>query len=305
MTTAPADLTFPAIEISSLEISYSSHAPILALTPTTFAVYAGQWLALLGPNGSGKSSLLRAVATLTRPTAGSIRIFGHDPATSPDAQYHARAAMGIIFQSTALDALLTVRENLTIAAAAYGVPNAQSRIRDVATSLGIADRLDDRVGTLSGGLARRADLARALLPRPRLLLLDEPTTGLDLESRLRFLDTLTSLRRREGLTIVYATHHMDEAEHADRVIMMSRGSVVADDSPEMLTKRHTGVHIHCDDPVSPELAARLKNAPIAHPDELQQLVAELLHAGARFRVGPATLADAYLDLTGTPLEQPS
>ena len=213
--------------------------------------------------------------------------------------------MGIIFQSTALDALLTVHENLALSAAAYGVSKAQGRIRDVATSLGIADRLDDRVGTLSGGLARRADLARALLHRPRLLLLDEPTTGLDLESRLRFLDTLTALHHRDGLSIVYATHHMDEAEHADRVIMLSRGSVVADDSPEALTNRHTGVRIHCDDPVSPELASRLKNAPIAHPDELQQLVAELLHAGARFRVGPATLADAYLDLTGTPLEQPS
>jgi ABC-type multidrug transport system ATPase subunit len=290
----------PALELNELSVSYDSGSDAPALAASTWCIAPGQWVALLGPNGSGKSSLMRTLATLCRPTSGDYRLFGIDPAASRGTLREARTKLGVIFQQPALDALLTVRENLAIAAAAYNLAHRAPRIEHAAAAVGLTDRLDHRVGTLSGGLVRRADLARALLPEPRLLLLDEPTTGLDLESRHRFLQTLHELHD-QGMTILMATHQMDEAEQADRVVLMSRGRVMADGPPQELKARCSGLWLRLDAPAStvpphhvPSAATRIDATP--------ESLAELIASGVAFRFGPATLADAYLELTGQPLE---
>lgn len=305
--TAQIAVDAPAIEVRDLAVRYAKAAPAPAFQCRTLDVPAGQWVALLGPNGSGKSSFLRALATLSTPSAGSVRLFGHDPSRGGASLLDARRHLGVIFQQPSLDELLTVEENLLIAAAAHDIPNPRDRLRDIAVQLGIADRIGDRVGQLSGGLIRRADLARALLARPRLLLLDEPTTGLDLGSRAAFLDQLDTAHRQHGLTIMFATHQMDEAERAQRVLLIDRGSIVADDTPQAL-RSTLGASCLRIDPEAVHLVKDALPTPLpdgAYPLDLQSpvVIQTLIDAGARFTVGPATLGDVYLSLTGRALER--
>jgi ABC-2 type transport system ATP-binding protein len=183
-------------------------------------------LALLGPNGAGKSTLLGVISQTIDPDSGE-RL---KPAS--------REGLSIVFQTPALDQLLTVRENLHISGALHGVSrdDIETRISALAAELNIEDRLDDQVRHLSGGLARRSDLARALVPHPSLLLLDEPTSGLDIDARRAFWDSMARIRDQLGMTVLLATHLIDEAERSDRVAMISRGRCVAIDSPEHLSQ---------------------------------------------------------------------
>ncbi len=183
-----------------------------------------EMVALLGPNGSGKSTLMGVIAQTIRPQGGEV--------VSPTS----RVGLSMVFQTPALDMLLTVRENLHIAGALHGIKSSdrQARVLAIAEELDIADRLDEQVRHLSGGLARRADLARALMPHPKLLLLDEPTTGLDIDARRSFWESMLRVRKQFGMTVLLATHLIDEAERADRVLMMRLGERVCFDSPEAL-----------------------------------------------------------------------
>ncbi len=222
-----------------------------ALDGVCLSVPDGQFVALLGPNGSGKSTLLNILATVIAPTRGSLDWWPGEAASAHGVHGRSiRSRLGVVFQSAGLDGLLTVRENLRTAAALYGLGRQQShaRIEELAWAMDISDRLDQRCHTLSGGLRRRADLARAMLHRPDLLLLDEPGTGLDLRARQSFLSLIASLRQERaasagesglsggatGLSVVMSTHLMDEAGEADRVVMMHAGRIVADDSPGAL-----------------------------------------------------------------------
>src|SRR5690606_36528757 len=186
----------------------------------------GELFGLLGPNGGGKTSLLRIVTTLMPPGAGRVLVFGHDVVAEPEA---VRRAPGVGFQQPALDAELTVREHLRFHGAPVGLrgPALDTRIAELLEMFGLAERAGDRVKTLSGGLTRRTDLARGLLHRPPLLLLDEPTTGLDPGARRDLWAALDALLRRDGTTQVVATHLMDEAERCDRVGILDRGRLVA------------------------------------------------------------------------------
>ena len=301
--------TGPAVVTNKLAVRYGSREAAHALEPTSLTVGDGEWVAILGPNGSGKSTLLKCLATLAKPTSGSIALFGKNPFDSAKTLATARAKMGVVFQNGALDELLTARENLALVAACFGIKDSSPRINAMAETLGVCDRLDDRVGRLSGGLMRRVDLARALLPEPSLLLLDEPTTGLDLDARLKFIETIGAQRAERSLAVVLATHQMDEAEAADRVIMMASGRIVADETPAALRARATGIRLTLESPPPKDLLTQLgepaTDGTFALTQDQTPLLARLADAGCAFRVGPATLGDVYLDLTGQSLEPQS
>jgi ABC-2 type transport system ATP-binding protein len=205
----------------------------VALTDVSLRVAPGALFGLLGPNGSGKTTLFRILSTLMPPSEGTAAVFGLD--TTRDAEV-VRQRLGVVFQDEALDENLTVRESLRFQAALYGLHGADRRERTDALldRLDVADRADDFVSALSGGLRRRVDLARGLLHRPDLLLLDEPTTGLDPAARRAFWGAVEQLREAEGTTLLLATHLMDEAERCDRVGILSEGRLVADGAPDVL-----------------------------------------------------------------------
>ena len=193
-------------------------------------------IAVLGPNGSGKSTLLRVLITALRPTRGRVEVAGFDVV-----QRHAevRRALGVVFQKPALDPKMTVEENLRAMGLLYGVGwcEIKERIARALADMGLQDRRKDRVETLSGGLARKVELAKALLPQPGILIMDEPTTGLDPVARQEFWRLVEDLRSGGNLTVVTTTHLLDEAERCDRVAILHRGVLLACDRPENLQSK--------------------------------------------------------------------
>jgi ABC-2 type transport system ATP-binding protein len=229
----------------------------VALEDVCLAVGAGEMFALLGPNGGGKTTLFRIIATLVRPAAGTVRVFG------ADVRDHAptvRRLLGVVFQSPALDKRLTVRENLRHHGHLYGFRgHALREALDAALArVRLSGRGDDRVMSLSGGLARRAEIAKALLPGPRLLLLDEPTTGLDPGVREELWRDLRALREAHGTTVVLTTHLMDEAEACDRVAVLDSGRVVLSGRPPDLTSALGGDIITIETDRAEQLAAGVR-----------------------------------------------
>jgi ABC-2 type transport system ATP-binding protein len=212
-----------AIEISDLRHHYGDRE---ALRGVTFRVDRGEIFALLGPNGGGKTTLFKILSTLMRPASGEARVLGHDLARDAAA---VRPRLGVVFQNPGLDPKLTVVENLVHHGHLYGLGGAplRERVKQLLVDLDLSDRANDRVETLSGGLARRTELARGLLHTPELLLLDEPSTGLDPGARRDFSHHLRELRDRAGVTVVLTTHYMEEAERADRVAVLHDGELVA------------------------------------------------------------------------------
>ncbi|RME75809.1 MAG: ABC transporter ATP-binding protein [Planctomycetota bacterium] len=248
-----------ATSVAALEVEQVRHryGERTALDEVSLRVAPGEIVALLGPNGSGKTTLFRIVSTLLRPSGGTVRVFGHDVLWDPDA---VRRRIGVVFQQPALDPQLTVRENLVFQARLYGIGDSErnARIEQLLARLGLLDRAGDRVGVLSGGLARRADVARGLLHGPGLLLLDEPSAALDPRARRDLMDLLAAERERDGTTIVMTTHLMEQAERADRVVMLDHGRVVAEGTPETLRAalQRDVIKIRTDDPQA--LAAKLR-----------------------------------------------
>jgi ABC-2 type transport system ATP-binding protein len=233
-TTAPV----PALSVRGLSYEYPSpgkgRPARLALAGISFDVGAGDFHCVLGPNGSGKSTLFRILSTAVLPAPGVVSVFGRDLGAGDLAGV--RASIGVVFQSPALDKKLTVKENLACHGRLYGLASRVIAERSAALleRLSLSERASDPVGTLSGGLARRVELAKALLHGPSLLLMDEPTTGLDPSARIEFLSLLREQRREAGTTIVYTTHILDEAEECDGLIILDGGAIVANGSPAVL-----------------------------------------------------------------------
>jgi len=226
-----------------------SHGDRRAIEDVSFGAETAEIVGLLGPNGGGKTTLFRILATLLRPDNGDARILGSSILSDPAG---VRRSLGVVFQRPSLDMKLTVAENLRHHGHLYGMSSAPSRARsrEVLAALGVADRATDRVATLSGGLQRRVELAKGLMHRPSVLLLDEPTTGLDPNARREFLEQLRELRRRDGVTMLLTTHFMDEAERCDKVGILDAGRLVAFDEPKRLKSALGGdvVVIECPDP---------------------------------------------------------
>ncbi len=243
-----------------------------ALHDLTLEIPERSFCILSGPNGSGKSTLFRILCGLATPTGGSVTVGGHDLFAEPAA---VRRLMGVVFQSPAVDKQLSIIENLRLHAELHGLRGAafQERADEALAWTDIKDRLGDRVDTLSGGLARQVELAKCLLTRPRVLLLDEPTTGLDPASRRAFLGALHRLQRERAMTVLMTSHVFSEAEDADSVAIMQDGRLLAHDTPTAL-KAQLGQEVVVVRPRTPavmlEALRRDFDRPVlVHGDELR------------------------------------
>ena len=224
-----------AIEAHGLRKTYPGG--VEAVKGIDFQVAEGEVFGLLGPNGAGKSTTVGMLTTTIVPTAGTARLAGHDVAKSP---LLARSVSSVVFQEAVVDRGLTGRANLELHTRLWGVPptRAKRRTQELIEALGLADLIDRRVRTYSGGERRRLEIARALCSEPQVLFLDEPTVGLDPRIRHELLDVIAGLRARDELTILVTTHYLDEAQRlCDRVAIIHEGSLVALDSPTALLAR--------------------------------------------------------------------
>jgi ABC-2 type transport system ATP-binding protein len=228
--TASAAHRQPAIRVSGLTKRYGG---IEAVRGIDFEVAAGETFGFLGPNGAGKSTTIKILCTLAESTSGSAMVAGHDVTRERDS---VRRNIGLVFQDTTLDGYLTGEQNLRFHAALYGVPRTAfaQRLRRVLEMVGLWDRRGHVVSTYSGGMRRRLEIARGLLHAPRVLFLDEPTVGLDPQTRSSIWEYINELKRQEDITIFLTTHYMDEAENCDRIAIIDHGEIVALDTPEAL-----------------------------------------------------------------------
>jgi ABC-2 type transport system ATP-binding protein len=221
------DASPPAMQVRDIVKSYGRRH---ALDGVTLAVRPGEFVALLGPNGAGKTTLFQLLSGLFMPDSGQVEVMGHDMRRDP---VPALASLGIVFQQTTLDPELSVAANLLFHAGLHGMPHgiAKTRIGAELQRIGLADRAKDRVRTLSGGNRRRVELARALLHAPRILLMDEPTVGLDPASRRDLIRLVRKVRDEQGIAILWATHLCEEAASTDRVVVLHQGKVLRDTTP--------------------------------------------------------------------------
>lgn len=208
---------------------------ILAVNDISFEVEEGSIFGFLGPNGAGKTTTISILCTLLSPTSGRAFIAGHDCMKESS---EVRKAIGIVFQDSTLDKDLTAYENLIFHAYLYNVPKSEmkERVHDVLKFVDLYDRKDDLVKKFSGGMKRRLEVARGLIHRPRVLFLDEPTLGLDPQSRTNLWEFITDLPKRNNVTIFMTTHYMEEAEVCDRIAIIDHGQIIALDSPDELKK---------------------------------------------------------------------
>ncbi len=223
----------PTTEAISVEGLVKRYGEIEAVRGIDFAVAAGETFGFLGPNGAGKLTTINILCTLVRPSGGVAFVAGHDVVRERD---QVRRNIGLVFQDTTLDGYLTAEQNLRLHAELYGMARAavSERLQQVMEMVGLWERRGSLVGTFSGGMKRRLEIARGLLHSPRVLFLDEPTVGLDPQTRSSIWTYISELKRDEDITIFLTTHYMDEAEYCDRIAIMDRGTIVALDTPEAL-----------------------------------------------------------------------
>jgi ABC-2 type transport system ATP-binding protein len=299
----------PAVEATGLEHRYGARE---ALAGVSFGVERAELFGLLGPNGGGKSTLFRILATLLPPSAGTARVLGHDVRAEPRA---VRRALGVVFQHPSVDGKLTVAENLIHHGHLYGLRGAELRARVDALleRFGLAERRGELVERLSGGLARRVELAKGLLPRPAVLLLDEPSTGLDPGARRELGAYLREQCSAEGVTVVLTTHYMEEAERCDRIALLDRGRLVGLGTPDELKRQVGGdvvvVHTAAPERLRGEVRDRLgvelvlvDGALRAERPRGHELVRDLVEAFPdqvqSVTYGKPTLEDVFVRLTG-------
>lgn len=227
------------IEVSNLAKSYKD---VKAVRGIDFYVDAGTLFAFLGPNGAGKSTTIDMICTLLFPDTGSVRVdgflLGHD-------DDKIRSSIGVVFQDSVLDDLLTVRENMETRGSLYGMKgkSLQDSIKKAAKAAEVEEFLDRRYGKLSGGQRRRADIARSLVHTPKILFLDEPTTGLDPQTRKSVWDTIRHLQQKEGVTVFLTTHYMEEAANADYVAVIDGGLITAKGTPAALREEYSSDYL--------------------------------------------------------------
>ena len=226
----------PIIQIAHLNKSFGE---VKAVQDLSFQVKHGELFAFLGVNGAGKSTTISILCGQLRADSGTVTVCGHSVTEEPDA---IAARLGVVFQGSVLDQPLSVRDNLRSRAALYGITGQafEARLQELAQLLDFSDLLHRTVGKLSGGQRRRIDVARALLHKPEILILDEPTTGLDPQTRKQLWDVIAALRREEGMTVFLTTHYMEEAADAEYVVILDSGRIAAEGTPLYLKNTDTG-----------------------------------------------------------------
>lgn len=301
--------------VMRLENLGKSFGDLQAVRGVSFEVRRQEVFAFLGPNGAGKSTTIQMLCTLTEPTTGRAWIDGWDVATQAD---QVRRRIGLVFQEQTLDEQLTAEENLRFHAVLYGVPAAEvpAHVDRALHLVDLADRRADLVSTFSGGMARRLEIARGLLHTPTVLFLDEPTVGLDPQTRARIWEDIRRLRTTEGVTVFFSTHYMDEAEYADRIGIIDHGRIVAIDTPAAL-KAAVGrdvVRLRTSDDA--EAATRLAADPAVRVEERDEGLVALVDDGEQavprllalidlpvqsVAVHKPTLDDVFMHFTGRQL----
>ena len=299
---------FP-VEVENLSHAYGDRS---ALTDVSFRINAGEIFAFLGPNGSGKTTLFKILATLIPVECGEVTLLRHNLVHESN---RVRKHLGIVFQHPSLDLKLTVTENLRHHGHLYGIWGAdlKRRSREVLDQLELTNRARDLVETLSGGLRRRAEIAKTLLHQPKLLLLDEPSTGLDPIARRKLLESLSNLRETAGVTVILTTHILDEAETCDRVGILNVGELVAVGTPDELKSRISGDIVIVDSPVPNRLARKISQQfghRVDSDDDMLRVECDCGHECVRDVVtafpseirsvsfGEPTLEDVFIKLTG-------
>ncbi len=298
----------PAIEAAGLGRDYGSTR---ALESLDLLVARGALVGLLGPNGAGKTTTMLLLATLLRPSRGTARVFGHDLVADRSA---IRRCLGLVFQEPCIDGLLTVEENLLFAARLAELPkrDALKAVDDALERTRLVERASQLGRQLSGGWRRLADIARATVHRPALLILDEPTVGLDPEHRDRMWTLLDDERRARGTTIVFSTHYLTEAEACDYVVLLARGALVADGNPAALKATVGSDVAEIEGPDAARLLESARGAGtvrtvvrtergyrigMSGPREPLTALAAALPGVSRFAFRPPTLEDVYFERT--------
>lgn len=283
-----------------------------AVDNVSFQVESGEIFGFLGPNGAGKTTTINVLCTLLQPSGGRASVKGYDVVKQRNQVRH---SIGLVFQDTTLDEYLTAEQNLNFHAYAYGVPRdvRKQRIDELMTLVELNDRRKSKVRNYSGGMKRRLEIARGLLHRPEVLFLDEPTLGLDPQTRRRIWDYILTLRQQENLTIFLTTHYMDEAENCDRICIIDHGRIVAMDTPDKLKDAVGGDVITLQTEDNEAAAVELKERYKLSPDIQDGVVTFSVPHGEKFLPGfvrgfncplisiglhRPTLDDVFLKLTG-------
>ncbi len=295
------------IEIENLHKSFGT---VKAVDGLSFQVKQGELFAFLGINGAGKSTTIAMICGTLAPDEGTIQICGKNALTDMG---EVISKIGVVFQASVLDSVLTVRDNLLSRASLYGLVGkvATARINELAELLSFTDLLDRTVGKLSGGQRRRVDVARALLHDPEILILDEPTTGLDPQTRKMLWNVIDGLRKQRGMTVFLTTHYMEETADADDVIILDCGKIVAQGSPLELKNRYTGDFITLYGVEESKVKAlklpyeKIRDAyriAVKNTEQARDLI--MAHAALfrDFEISKGKMDDVFLSVTGKQLE---
>ncbi|HEX6024149.1 MAG TPA: ATP-binding cassette domain-containing protein [Solirubrobacter sp.] len=288
-----------AIEVNDLSKSFGD---VEAVRGVSFDVATGEVFGFLGPNGAGKTTTINMLCTLARPTGGSAHVAGHDIERERD---DVRRHIGLVFQDPTLDGYLSAAQNLKLHAELYGVESdlVEARMRQVLEMVGLWERRDAPVMTFSGGMKRRLEIARGLMHSPRVLFLDEPTIGLDPQTRASIWSYIGELREREEITIFMTTHYMDEAEFCDRIAIMDHGEIVALDTPAALKARVGADRIRIET-VDDEAAIEALEERFAVEAKISEgAVTFYVADGAEFV--PRLFAELGVDITSVSVSRPT
>lgn len=296
------------IEIKNL---FKSYGDLLAVNNLSFNVKEGDFFAFLGVNGAGKSTTISILTGVLNKNSGEVLIDGKDISKHKN---EILSEIGVVFQNTTLDLKLSVKDNLYSRAALYGYSNKQikERVNEVAELLKFKDLLNKTYGHLSGGQKRRIDVARGLLNKPKLLILDEPTTGLDPMTRKLLWSVITSLRKNGKMTILLTTHYMEEAAEADNIVIISKGSIAAEGTPLELKNKYTGDFIYLYN--SSEKDVKKLGKPykkisdyfkieVKNTDEAKKLIISYPDIFVDFEISKGKMDDVFLAVTGEELKE--
>ncbi|SES66962.1 ABC-2 type transport system ATP-binding protein [Salinibacillus kushneri] len=298
------------ISVHNLTKSYKN---VEAVKGINFEVEEGEIFGFLGPNGAGKSTTINMICTMLKPTSGNIVINGYDVSKDKDA---VRGSIGIIFQENTLDEKLTAHENLMLHCRFYNVPKdkREERIQEVLEIVDLVEEKSQRVETFSGGMKRRLEIARGLLHYPKVLFLDEPTVGLDPQTRAHLWEYILRLKEKEGITMFLTTHYLDEAEISDRVAIMDQGDIIAIDSPTALKDQLGGdiIELSTEDneQALKEIHEKVKEAEVTVDEDtihlkvassdafISSFIKTLNIPITRLNIRKPTLNDVFLAFTG-------